>query len=253
MRGWNFSFSLVGGLGMLYGLILAVLLRDAPAPRKEIAAASGRAPEIRLSRALSSLLGSRPFWLVLTFCAIQGAVGYAVVGWMPTYLQEHFHLHQGAAGLSATGYRYLTELAGVAIGGFWADRWSRTQARAPIYVLAIGVSAAIPGVFLAGTSGLVVFAILGLMLWGLASGFADCNLMPVICLTTDRRYRATAYGVTNLAAAVAGGLAVYGAGLWRDRQFDFGRILVMASIALLLCPALLLWIRTAPAKGNSPP
>jgi sugar phosphate permease len=229
-----------------------VVLRDAPTPEEEPAAATQPAPKIRFGEALASLLGSGPFWLVLAFCILQGAGGYAVIGWMPTYMQEHFHMRQGTAGISATGYGNLTELAGLAIGGFWADRWSRTEERGRIYVLAIGVCAAVPGVFLAGASGLFVFAVIGLMLWGLSNGFINSNLMPIICLTSDRRYRATAYGATNLAASVAGGLAIYGAGLLRDRQFDFGHMLMLASVVLLFCPVLLLRIRTESVGQASP-
>jgi MFS family permease len=240
---WSFAFSLVGAIGVFYSLILFWALRDAPSRMGEGAGSAAPGSRIRLGPALSSLLGSRSFMLAFAFCGLSGAIGYAVLGWMPTYLQEHFHLRQGEAGISATAYLYMAELAGVFVGGLWADRWSRTRVGARIFVLAIGYCAAAPGVFLTAHTGFLAFAVLGLVLWGLAGGFADSNLMPVLCLVTDRRYRATAYGLTNLAACGAGGLAIYGAGLLRDRGIDFGRMLGWSAGLLLICPLLLLLIR----------
>ena len=47
----------------------------------------------------------------------------------------------------------------------------------------------------------MVFTIVSLSLWGLAMGFLGANLMPIICLVVDSRYRATAMGVLNFCAA----------------------------------------------------
>jgi hypothetical protein len=45
------------------------------------------------------------------------------------------------------------------------------------------------------------------------------------------------------APMVAGGLAIYGAGILRDRRFDFGRMLGLAAIGLFFCPLFLLAVK----------
>ena len=245
-RGWTFPFTLVGAVGVAYSLVLVIGLRDAPARAEAPPAGAIARPGVSFGDAIASLLGSRSFLIIFTFCGLVGAVGYAVLGWMPTYLHEHFHLRQGQAGVSATAYLYAAEFTGILIGGMWADRWSRTRTGACVLVLAVGYSVAAPGVFLAGHTGLLALAILGLVLWGLANGFSDSNLMPSICLVTDSRYRATAYGLTNMAAAGAGGLAIYGVGLLRDRHFDFGQMLTLAAAVIVFGPFLLLLIKPRP-------
>ena len=245
VRSWNFTFFLVGAVGIAYGIFLAFTLRDAPPREPETGQAAADGP-IRFGSALASLFASGSFLLVLLFCCMSGAIGYAVIGWMPAYLQEAFHLHQGAAGFSTTGYVNLSDLAGVLVGGILADRWSRTQIRARIYVLAIGYCAAAPGIYLAANPNVFAFVALGMILWGLASGACDSNFMPVLCLTVDRRFRATAYGVTNFFVSVCGGFSVYGAGLLRDRHVDFGHILHVTAFALIICPILLFLIKPRP-------
>jgi MFS family permease len=240
VRSWHFAFSLLGYLGIAYGIGLVFILRDAP-----------RAPEdtglgdrpIGFGPALTSMGRSPAFLRVFAFACFAGAIGYSMLGWMPTYLHEHYHLRQGAAGFSATGYLNFAEFSGVFIGGLWSDRWSRTQPRARALVLAIGYCLAAPGIFLVAHAGVLFFALAGLMLWGLASGFMDSNLMPVICLVVDRRSRAMAYGLINMGATVAGGLAIYGVGLLRDRGLDYGHMLGVAAFCVIFCPLFIFGIK----------
>ena len=61
------------------------------------------------------------------------------MGWLPTYYKERFNLSQTIAGLYATGYLHPASLAGVLLGGYLADRWSRTNPRARILLPAIAL------------------------------------------------------------------------------------------------------------------
>ncbi len=114
---------------------------------------------------------------------------------MPIYVKEHFHIAQGTAGYLTTTCMNLASLMGVLIGGAWADRWTRTCARARIFVPSIGLCLAAPGLLLAANTGLLPFAVAGVVVFGMARAFVDPNLMPILCLVADPRYRATGYGV----------------------------------------------------------
>jgi len=244
-HGWNHAFLLFGVAGICYAVVLAFFLRDAP-HGSEPAFNRVTNPQVRLGAALVSLLSHRAFILALFYWGLLGLAGWAVVGWMPTYLNEHFHLSQGAAGLSATGYLQAASLVGVLVGGVWADRWSRTNPRAPILVPFIGLCVAAPGILLSGTAGLLPLSLAGLMLYGLAKAFADTNMMPILSLVSDPRYRATGYGVLNLCSCTVGGLTVYAGGALRDAHIDVNRIFQLASISLLVSASLLFFIRPRP-------
>jgi MFS family permease len=165
-------------------------------------------------------------------------------------LGEHFHLKQGAAGMSATGYLHLAALAGLLIGGGWADRWSRTNERGRILVPAIGLGVAASGVTLVATTGQLGLAIAGLLLYGLARSFTDANLMPILCQVSDSRYRATGYGILNMFACLVGGATIYIGGAMRDAQINLKVLFQSAAAGLLVCAVLMLLVRPQPERES---
>jgi len=242
-HGWTHAFTIFGLVGIVYTIVVMLLLRDRPA---DPAVAGQPAPvkeKVNLGEALRSLFAQRGFIFALCYWGLLGLAGWAVIGWMPTYLNEHFKLSQGTAGLSATGYLQAAALVGVLVGGWWADRWSRTTERARIYVPMIGVLVAAPSILLASSIDWLPLAIAGLICFGLAKAFSDSNMMPILCTVTDARYRATGYGVLNLFSCVVGGLTIYAGGVLRDAKVDVSNVFQFAAFSMLICAALLFCIR----------
>ena len=50
------------------------------------------------------------------------------------------------------------------------------------------------------------------------------NVLAMLCLTTDPRFRATAYGVINTAVFFLGGVVIFCAGMWRDQHISLNLI-----------------------------
>jgi MFS family permease len=244
-HGWEHSFTVFGFVGVVYTLIVAFFLKDAPRERPanvDVPETEGL-PKIELRAAFVSLFSKNSFLLAVVYWGLLGMGGWAVVGWMPTYMNENFNLAQGAAGLTATGYLQASLLVGVIVGGAWADRWFRTNPYGRFYVPFIGLCCAAPGIFLAGNTNLLPLAIVGLVVYGFARAFADCNMMPILCQVTDPRYRATGYGVLNLCGTIVGGLTIYAGGALRDAKIDVSLIFGFASVSMVGCAALLLLIK----------
>lgn len=253
-RGWGHSFSIFGLFGIGYTVVVALLLRDAPRERApgQTEAESLALPRIGLWPAFVSLFSRGSFHLALGYWGLLGLAGWAVVGWMPTYLNEHFNLSQGVAGLTATAYMQIALLCGVLVGGAWADRWFRTNLRGRIYVPMIGLCVAAPGVLLAGNTTVLPFAILGLVIYGFTRAFADSNMMPILCQVTDPRYRATGYGILNFCATMVGGATIYLGGALRDAQINVSLIFAFASVSLLGCAGLLIALSRGISSGPPP-
>jgi len=254
-HGWAHAFEIFGAAGIVYSIVVAFLLRDAardPGVVRAAIAGESSVKSVRMGAALASLFSQRGFIFALAYWGLLGLVGWAVVGWMPTYLNEHFQLSQGTAGLSATGYLQAAALAGVLIGGAWADRWSRTNERGRIYVPMIGLLVAAPGILLVSTIDWLPLALAGLVIFGLARAFSDSNMMPILCLVSDARYRATGYGVLNLFSCVVGGLTIYAGGIMRDAQIDVSRIFQFAAFSILICVGLLFSIRAQTQPRSRP-
>jgi MFS family permease len=240
-HGWQQAFLMFGGFGVIYGLILLFFLRDrTPEP----ASASGHSvsaepTQLTLLATLRGVVTLPAFLLALCHWALLGLAGWGIIGWMPTYLQEHFHLPQGEAGLYASISVQISMLIGMLVGGWWADRWSRVNARARVSVVVIGMLLAGPGVMLAAQAHTLPLAICGLALFGLTKAFADANMMPILCTIVDHRMRATAYGILNFGSCLIGGLAPWLGGWLRDTHVDVNRLFMTAAILLWGCAALL--------------
>jgi len=240
---WSYAFNLFGGMGVAYSVVLLFTLRDAP---RAVTLAGEPEEKIRFGAALKNLFSSGSYLLTLAYWGLLGLVGWLVLGWLPTYLQENFHLSQGTAGLSATVYLQVASLVGVLVGGAWADRWSRTNPRGRIFVPALGLCLAAPGIFLATHTSLLPIAIAGLVIYGLTYAFSDANMMPILCLIADPRYRATGYGVLNFFGCAVGGLAVYAGGALRDGQVNLSKIFMVAGASMIVCIVLLLLLKPRP-------
>jgi MFS family permease len=249
---WNYAFSLFGLIGIGYAAVLMALLRDAPAdreaPRQADNPGEARASFLDASR---HLFGSRAFLYAFIYWGLLGVL-WTIIGWMPTYLTEKFRLGQGVAGLSTTGYLQASALVGVLVGGYWADLWSRSTPRARIYVPVIGLGIAAPALLLVAGTDVLALALGGIILHGFFRAFTDANMMPVLCLITDPRYRATAYGFLNLCACLVGGISIYAGGALRDSGTPLNRLFQFAAISLVFCSWLLLRIKTDPAATERP-
>jgi MFS family permease len=241
LHDWNTSFSVFGVIGVVYSLVLLVFLKDAPKSRETEAKPAG--PPVHFFEAVKSLFAEKSFLLLIVFWAFLGIIGWMVAGWIPTYYQEHFKLSQGMAGLYATGYLYPASIVGVILGGFLTDRWARRNPDAQIYIPVIGLLIAAPCIFVASYTDILPLTITMFMVYGLTRMFCDTNIMPILCLSADPRYRATGYGILNLFACIIGGLSVYAGGLLRDMHVDLGRIFQSAAILMILCIGLLYLIK----------
>jgi MFS family permease len=237
--GWKVAFQLFGVIGLAFSMVLAVGLRDPAVP--PAATTTTEAP-VRLGEALRSLFGQRDYVVLLVFSCVLGVVGWSVIGWMPTYIKEQFSLAQGQAGLATTLCLNLAALVGLVGGGLWADRWSRTREQARFLVPVIGLCAAAPAVLVLTQAPTLGWALGGLAAYGAARYMADANLMPMLCLLVDPRYRATSWGVSSFFSAIVGGLGIYAGGVLRDAQVDVRLIFQFAAVNLLVSAGLIYYV-----------
>lgn len=242
---WSYAYTVIGVPNIAFSLVMVFFLRDAPRETVVVPSAQTIGDKVSLSAGLGMLVRNGAFYFVICCWCLQGAVGWMIIGWMPTHMREQFSMGQGAAGFSALGYVYVTQTIGLVLGGLWSDRWSLTNERARVIIPAMGFLLAAPAFWLTGYSDLMAITILSLILWGLAEGFLGANMMPIICLTVDPRYRATALGVMNCFTAICGGLSIYGVGALRDAKVGVGMILAFAGVGVVLCGVFLLLVNLA--------
>lgn len=239
---WNSIFIILGVFGIIYAIVLAFTLKDAPKSDVNIALEKTE-NKVSFFHSVKVLFKLRSYILVLIAWGLLGTVSWLVVGWLPTYFQEHFNLTQGMAGLYATGYLYPAAIIGLLLGGYWADRWSRTNPRARILVPAIGLCIAAPSIFIASYTSILPIAVVCFMLYSLTKSFIDSNMMPILCLITYPRYRATGYGILNLVATVIGGVGLYAGGVLRDLNINLSLIYQIAALTMIISIVILFAIK----------
>jgi predicted MFS family arabinose efflux permease len=237
---WTDAFSVFGAIGIVYAFVLALLLRDAP---DRSGSTEPSVEKVNFFEAIKDLFKRRSFILLLVFWGLLGIVGWMIMGWLPTYYKEHFNLSQALAGLYATGYIYPVSLVGVLLGGILADYWAKKNPRGRVLVPAIGLAIAAPAIFIASSTGVVYIAIICFMFYALTRIFSDVNLMPILCMVSDKRYRATGYGVLNMFACIVGGAGIYVSGIMRDAHVDLSLLFKIAAGSMLLCAAILFTLK----------
>jgi MFS family permease len=240
---WSVAFSVFGLVGVLYSVVLVFTLRDAPVPVVAQNTVAQPATPVRFGDAVRHLFGNPSYLMLLIFWGFLGVLGWLIVGWLPTFYQEQFHLSQSQAGLYATGYFHTAALVGVLTGGALADRVSLSNPRGRILVPAFGLCIAAPAIFLASTTTILPLAVVGFVFYAFTRVFSDANMMPILCLVSDPRYRATGYGILNLFSCIIGGFGLYAGGVLRDAHVNFSQIFRVATGLLVICAVILFTLK----------
>ena len=245
MWGWRYGFQVIGLFGIVYGLVLIYSLRDSKGD--EQIQSENQAKKTNLPATLKMLISGRSFRILLLYFGILGMVNWMIYGWLPTFLKEHFTLGLGEAGLSATGYIQIGSFAGVLLGGLIADRWHQVNKRARMYVVVMGFTLGGPFLFLMASTQVFIIAIIALIIYGIARGINDANLMPILCQVIDSKYVATGYGFLNLISTVIGAVMVYLGGLLMDAHISLSIIYQVSAVFMILAAWSLLRIKIVKA------
>jgi MFS family permease len=182
----------------------------------------------------SSLFRLASFYIILFYFAILGMANWLVNGWLPTFLKDQFSLDLGTAGISATGYIQIGSFVGVIVGGIIADRWVQKNPKGRLNVMIIGFCIGAPFLFIMASTNVFLMAIVAMVIFGLARGFNDANLMPMLRQVVDQKYIATAYGFLNFLSTIVGGLMVYVGGALKDANVSLSITYQIIAIVLLL-------------------
>jgi MFS family permease len=238
---WQWTFHSFGFLGVAYSLVLMLLLKekkgyDVNAASSTTASGSGIS---QAWKGLGILFTNIAFWVILFNFSAPSFPGWAVKNWLPTLFSDALHLDMSKAGPIATITTAMSSLVGVLLGGYLSDRWVLKTLRGRIYTGIVGMALTIPALFLLGYGGSFEMILLGGIFFGLGFGMFDVNNMPILCQFVSPRYRATGYGIMNLAGISAGAVITAFLGKSADAgnmRHDFAMlsVAVVAAIALNL-------------------
>ena len=235
---WRNCFTWFGAAGVAYAVVLLFALRDTEKQNS----ATAKAP-IRIGETCRALWSQPAFWILVVYFTLPAIAGWVTKNWLPTYLADTFHLQQGPAGLSATGYIQIASFVGVLLGGVVADWWMRRTNRGRIFTSALGVLLLVPALLGLGYAESLAMAIGAMILFGIGWGFFDCNNMPILCQIARPEHRATGYGFMNLVSISVGAGATVVLGWMRDHGIKFSVAFAVSAAVALLSAALILLLK----------
>lgn len=250
---WSLAFNSFGIIGIVYAVILFLFLKDPPKDEISSITDSGiKKDENRISfiDAIKNLFSKSAYIYLLIFWGLLGVVSWMLVAWLPTYYKETFNLSQSMAGVYATAYFWPASIIGLLSGGYLSDRWSKKNSLARVIVPLIGLMIAAPAIFLGSVTTVLGITVAAFAVYALTSKFTDTNMMPMLYLIVDHRYRATGYGILNMLSTIIGGVGVYIAGAMRDAQIGLSSVYQVCAIAVIICAGILFLVLKTAKKSN---
>ena len=235
---WQMTFHTFGLIGIAYSLVLIFFLKE----KKGYTIDNTRKITMRQEfsnaiKGLDMLFGNICFWVILFYFAAPSLPGWATKSWLPTLFSDALHMDMSQAGPLSTITISMASLVGVLFGGYLSDKWVQKNLKGRVYTGAIGLGLTIPALFLLGYGTSFIPVLGGALCFGLGFGIFDVNNMPILCQFVSSRYRATGYGIMNLAGFSAGafitdflGKSIDAGNLGRD----FTMLTIVVALAIIL-------------------
>jgi MFS transporter, ACS family, D-galactonate transporter len=229
---WQFTFHSFGLIGVLYSLVLILFIREKKTYVIDTTQKHSMGAELTQTfKGLGVLFGNIAFWVLLFYFSAPSLPGWAAKNWLPTLFSETLHLDMTEAGPLATITIAMSSFVGVLLGGFISDRWVMKNLKGRIYTGVIGLTLTLPALFLLGNGSTMPLILMGGMLFGFGFGIFDVNNMPILCQFVSPRYRATGYGLMNLAGISAGAVITEFLGKASDNG-NMGHIFVLLTVVV---------------------
>ena len=240
---WHTVFHWFGIIGIIYAVLLVFFLHEKKGHGKAIVL-SETVPGIKAKKepvwkGFAILFATASFWVMLFYFMAPSLPGWATKNWLPTLFTANLGVAMAQAGPIATISIAVASFIGVMIGGPISDRWVQKNIRGRVYTSVIGLGLTIPSLILLGFGHSYVSLIGAALLFGIGFGMFDANNMPILCQIISPKYRATAYGIMNMAGVFGGYTVTRILGSSMDAGHlgaDFSKlaVIVLAAIVILL-------------------
>jgi ACS family hexuronate transporter-like MFS transporter len=227
--GWQASFYILGGLGLVW-VVLWVLLYDTPERHPRLSSAErqyieeGRAPVAVAADPVpwKSLLRERAAWAYMIATILTSPVWWFYLFWLPDFLAKHYHLTTQQAGFRV-GVVYTISVFGSVGGGWLAARlmahgWDINRARKTALFVCACCVLPVFGATLVNNSWLTV------LLVGLAAAAHQgwsANLFTFASDTMPKRAVSSLVGMGGFAAGLASMVVAQAVGLILTRTGSY--------------------------------
>lgn len=207
--GWEYSFIIFGAAGIVWGIIMAIRLKD----KKEVTSEAKSEEVSEEDKKIGIFDGfmtvfTTPTALMLTI-GFSGLI-FVITGfmtWVPAFLQEEFGQTQAAAGFNSMFYTYVAAFIGVLLAGSLSDRFAAKSNKARMLLQAAGLIAGAIFLFIMGGSNTLWILYLSFAGWGFFRAFFDANTYTILYDVTPARLHASCSSAMITTGFAVGALA----------------------------------------------
>lgn len=235
--GWEYSFIIFGAVGVVWGIIMAIRLKD---KKEEAPVAEGKAEKVGILDGFKVVF-TTPTALMLTI-GFSGLI-FVITGfmtWVPAYLQEEFGQSQAASGFNSMFYTYLAAFIGVLLAGSLSDKFAAKTNKARMLLQAFGLIAGSVFLFVMGKSTTLWVLYLSFAGWGFFRAFFDANTYTVLYDVTPSRLHASCSSAMITTGFAVGALAPVVLGAMKQSLGSLSATFPVLGIIWVVCGVLMI-------------
>ncbi|MBQ9548097.1 MAG: MFS transporter [Bacteroidales bacterium] len=239
--GWQYSFIIFGAVGIFWGILMIVRLKDfkAAQPQQEDAVVpAGNKPGFFDG---FKTVFTTPTALMLTI-GFSGLI-FVITGymtWVPAYLQEEFAQNQATAGFNSMFWTYAAAFAGILLAGSLSDRLAVRNHRIRMVLQALGLLGGALFLLLMGGHPSLLVLYLSFAGWGFFRAFFDANTYSVLYDVTPPRLHASCSSAMIMTGFAVGAFAPVVLGALKQSMGSLSRTFPILAAVWLVCGLLML-------------
>ena len=146
--GWRVAFMVVGVPGLLLAFMVPMFIKEVRARGADAAATTGASGALSIGEALREVFSTRAFVYIAIAASFTAFLGYGKGVWALILFQRSHGLSAGETGLLLGVALGFACILGTWLGGYFADRFGKTDRRHMLTTPAIGMAVAAPILFL---------------------------------------------------------------------------------------------------------
>ena len=236
--GWQYSFIIFGAVGVIWGILMTVRLKDYPKaelPDKEHVADKpgffdGFKTVFTTPTALMLTIGFSGLIFVIT--------GYMT--WVPAYLQEEFAQNQATAGFNSMFWTYVAAFAGVLLAGSLSDKLALKSRKLRMFLQGFGLIGGAVFLFLMGGHPALWVLYISFAGWGFFRAFFDANTYAVLYDVTPPRLHASCSSAMIMTGFAVGAFAPVVLGALKESIGSLSKTFPILAVIWVVCGLLML-------------
>ena len=230
--GWEYSFLVFGGFGLIWGVLMIFRLNNKPVetsapsvPVEKPGFLDGFKAVFTTPTAIALTLGFSGLIFVIT--------GYMT--WVPAYLQEEFGQTQAQAGFNSMFWTYVAAFMGVLLAGSLSDKFAVKDNKYRMWLQALGLVLGAVFLFFMGGDKSLTIVYICFAGWGFFRAFFDANTYAVLYDVTPPRLHASCASVMGMTGFAIGSLAPVILGALKQSLGSLSSTFTILAIIWVVC------------------